>query len=214
MKLRRAFRPGVSIAYDCGMNRPEAERVFRLVAELQGELRDRFVPDRWWLVWTLMGVEILCTNVATHVLLSRGIARPGPHFAVFGAQVVALAATIRIAQRRGGGVRPQREAFVWWIWTTFLIAAASVGALNILLGLPFFTLAPILPLLAAVSFSAMAMVVARSFLAASVAFAACAFLMALAPAAQFLTYGACWFIVLESFGIAHRPRGRREGRSL
>ena len=188
------------------MDRSDAERVFQLVAELQGELHDRFVPDRWWLVWVLMGFEILVTNCSTQWLINRGVVDPRIHFGIFAAQVIALAATIRIAQSKSGGMRTQREAFIWWIWTTFLIAASISGLINLALKLEFFKLAPILPLLGAVSFSIMGMAIDRLFTVAAILFAACAVAMALVPSLQFYLYGVVWFVTLETFGYLHRPR--------
>lgn len=196
------------------MDRADAERVFQLVAELRGDLRDRFVPDRWWAVWVAMGGEIMATNTLTHVLLSRGVTTPGVHVTIFAVQVLALAATIRVAQRNRGGHRSQRETFVWWIWTTFLLAAGLVVGLTGLLGLPMFSTAAVLPVLAAFAFSMMGMAVGRVFAAAAGVFAVAAVLMAAFPAVQFLTYGLAWLLVLETLGLLHYPRTPAAGRAL
>ena len=196
------------------MNRANAERVFVLVAELHGDLHDRFIPDRWWLVWILMGLEIAFTNCLTQFLINRDCVRPILHFTIFTVQVLALAITILVVQRHLGGARSQRESFIWWIWTTFLLAASIAVLLNLLLELPLFALAAVLPLLAAVAFSTMAMVVDTHFIWAAELFALCSIAMAVFPSAQFYIYGGAWVITLESFGCLHRPRSVKAGHTL
>jgi hypothetical protein len=197
-----------------GVDRAAAERVFDLIADLRGDLRDRLVHERWWLVWIVMGLQIPISNAITQILISRGERRAGVHIIVWGVQVALVPLTIRLIHRRSGGRRSQRETFIWWIWTSFLLAACFVALLNTLLRLPIFFTAPIIPLLAAFGFSMMAMAVHRVFLLAAVFFVACVILMTLLPSVQFYIYGAAWFIVLEALGLYFRPRRVSESRAL
>ena len=196
------------------MDRAGAERVFELIADLRGDLRDRLVHERWWLVWIVMGLQIPVSNAITQVLINRGETRAIIFMLVWGVQVALVPLTIRLIHRRTGGRRSQRETFIWWIWTTFLVTASVVALLNTLLGLPIFFTAPVVPLLAAFGFSMMAMAVHRVFLIAAMLFLACVIAMTLLPRSQFYIYGVTWFVVLEALGLYFRPRGPSQARAL
>lgn len=196
------------------MDRQGTERVFQLVADLRGDLRDRLAHERWWLVWIVMGFQVPATNAVTHLLVACGETRLWPFALLWGAQVALLALTIRFVHRRSGGRRSQREAFVWWIWTAFLLAACAAAALNALLGLPVFFTAPVIALLAAYAFAMMAMAVHVAFLAASGLFAATFVAMSLLPRVQFLIYGGAWFFALQALGLYFRPRSGGQARAL
>src|SRR5690349_19067060 len=102
------------------LTRPEAERVFRLVADLRGDLRERVVNDRWWLIWILTGLPIPITCTLTQMFFWNGVTRVLPFFLLWTAQVGVLFLTIKFVHRRQGGQRTERENFIWWIWSTFL----------------------------------------------------------------------------------------------
>ena len=196
------------------MDRPQAEKIFALVNELRGDLQEQLIPQRWWIVWMFMGPEIFVSNGVTQRMLNHGETRMIVHMTVWSAQLVAAAGTIRIAQRRAGGYRSQRETLIWWIWMTFLSSGFLLILLNSLLRLPLFATASVLPLLASFAFSMMCMAVHRSFAAPAYLFAACALLMAKFPTVQFVLYGTTWLVVLEMLAYRHRPRILSKGRTL
>lgn len=177
-------------------------------------MRERQVVDRWWLVWIVAGIQIVLTNLATQWLIWRDITRPLPHVLTWGAQVLVLAITVRLIHRRRGGQRSQRERFIWWIWSSFLIGGAVVALMNTLLGLPIFFTAPVIPILAAFAWSMMTMAVHPAFSAAIATFVLAALAMALLPSYQFIIYGACWFVTLEVLGLYFRPRPAARSAAL
>jgi hypothetical protein len=186
------------------MERADAERIFALVAEIGGDVRGRIVSERWWLVWIVMGIQILLTNCVTQFLLWRGEQRSLVYIGLWGLHVLLIPPIISFIHRRGGGQRTATETFIWWIWATFILAAASIGLFNEAVGLPLFFDAPILGLLAAFAFSMMAMVTHRFFLIHSLVFLIVMIAMSLFPHVQFLIYGAIWCIVLVTLGIYFR----------
>ncbi|MBO0780791.1 MAG: hypothetical protein J2P37_18360 [Ktedonobacteraceae bacterium] len=186
------------------MERSDAERVFALVAEIEGDIRGRIVSERWWLVWIVMGVQILITNSITQLLLWGGEQRPLVYIGLWGLHVLLIPPIIFFIHQRSGGQRTATEAFIWWIWTTFILAAASVGLFNQAVGLPLFFNAPVLGLLAAFAFSMMAMVTHRYFLIHSVIFLAVMVAMSVFPQVQFLIYGVSWCVILITLGIYFR----------
>jgi riboflavin transporter FmnP len=186
------------------MERSDAERVFALVTQLDGDLRGRIVSERWWLVWLVMGIQILLTSSITQLLLWNGETGPLVFFALWGLHVLLIPPIILFIHRRGGGQRTATETYIWWIWSAFIVAAACVGLLNQLSGLPLFFNAPVLALLAAFAFSMMAMVTHRFLLICTAIFALVAALMHFFPNDQFLIYGLAWCATLVTLGIYFR----------
>ena len=187
--------------------------MFGLIADLKGDLRDRQVTERWWLVWVVCGCQILPTNLATQWLIWRGDTRLWPFLAVWGTQIALLPLTIKLVQRRHGGQRSLQEAFIWRTWATFLAAASLWAVVNGLLGRPIEFTATAVPLLAAIAWAAMAAGVHAAFAGGAVLFTGATLAMALLPAWQFVIYGACWFATLIGLGLYFRPR-RIGGRAL
>ena len=186
------------------MERGDAERVFALVAELAGDLRGRIVAERWWLVWIVMGVEILLTSSITQWLLWQGETSTLVFVAVWGIHLALIPPIIALIHRNSGGQRTATELYIWWIWTSFILCGGVIALFNQLDGLPIFGTAPILALLAAFAFSIMAMVTHRFFLIYAALFLAVMVAMSLLRADQFLIFGGSWAVVLISMGIYFR----------
>jgi hypothetical protein len=186
------------------MERTDAERIFALVAEIGGDIRGRIVSERWWLIWIVMGIQILLTACITQLLLWHGEHRSLVYIGLWGLHILLIPPIIAFIHRRGGGQRTATETFIWWIWATFILAAVSVGLFNQAAGLPLFFDAPLLGLLTAFAFSMMAMVTHRYFLVHALIFLAVMIAMSLLPQVQFLIYGVSWCIVLVTLGVYFR----------
>jgi hypothetical protein len=186
------------------MERVDAERIFALVAEIGGDIRGRIVSERWWLIWIVMGLQILLTNCITQVLLWSGERRPLVYMGLWGLHILLIPPIIAFIHRRGGGQRTTTETFIWWIWATFIAAATGVGLFNQAAGLALFFNAPLLGLLAAFAFSMMAMVTHRFFLFHALIFVLVMIAMGLFPQVQFLIYGVSWCAVLVTLGLYFR----------
>jgi hypothetical protein len=189
------------------MERPDAERIFALVADLQGELRGRIVNDRWWLIWIVMGLQIPITCGITQWLIWHGEQRGIVFAGLWGLHVALMPVIIAFIHRRSGGVRTAAERCIWWIWTAFIICSSASAIVNSLLGLPLFYAASVIALLVAFSFAMMAMVVHLSFILGSVFFFIVTLLMCVFPHFQFVIYGSGWCVVLVSMGLYFRPQG-------
>lgn len=186
------------------MERADAERVFALVADIGGDIRGRIVSERWWLIWIVLGIQVLLTNTITQLLLWSGENRPVVYFVLWGVHTALMPLIIFFIHRRSGGQRSASETYLWWIWVSFVLCALSIGALNQLAGLPLFFDAPVLGLLAAFAFSIMAMVTHRFFLLCTAVFLGVMLAMSFFPHVQFLIYGMTWFILLGAIGIYYR----------
>jgi hypothetical protein len=186
------------------MNRSDAERVLALVDEIHGDLRGRIVSERWWLVWIVVGVDVLLAYSTLQALLWWGESRPVVLTAVRTANVLVIFLAIKFIHRRAGGQRTATETYLWWIWTTYLASTFAVSLLEDLAGLPAFRLAFVFALLAAVAFSSMAMVTDRFFLLHTALFLGAACTMSLLRDYQLVIYAGCWFAVLVALGLYYR----------
>ena len=202
------------LTYHGPVDRTQAQDVFALLADLKGDLRERQIVERWWLVWVVAGLQIVVTNAVTQWLVWRGVGSAGPHTVVWGTQTLVLVLTIRLIHRRRGGQRSQRERFIWWIWISFLVAAGFVALMNTLLGLPILFTAPMVAVLAAFAWSMMAMAVHRAFAGGVAMFLAAALLMSLAATWQFVIYGGAWAVTLLTLGFYFRPRRELKAAAL
>jgi hypothetical protein len=186
------------------MNRAGAERVFALVAELNGDLGGRIVSERWWLVWIVMGIQIAITTTLTQLLLWSGAPDERSFFALWGLHVLLIPPIILFIHRRSGGQRTATERYIWWIWAAFIVCGSCIAVFNQLAGLPIFFTAPMLALLAAFAFAMMAMVTQPAFLAVSVIFLGVMAAMSLLPHIQFFVYGGAWMLILVTMGLYYR----------
>jgi serine/threonine-protein kinase len=186
------------------MDRADAERVFALVAEIGGDLRGRIVSERWWLVWLAIGVDMLALSAALQTLVWLGENRIPLLAALIAANVLILACVIRFIRRRGGGHRTAIERYLWWIWTAHLCCALAVLLLETLMGLPLFSMAPVLALVGAFAFSNTAMLTERFFLLNAALFLGVAVTMGMFRHSQLLIYGSAWFVAGVSVSLHYR----------
>jgi hypothetical protein len=196
------------------VNRDQAEQVFALVADLHGELRERLVTSRWWLIWAIMGVQTLAACCVSQYLLWTYPQRVFIHHIVWLVHITILLLVIRLVHRRIGGQRTARERLLWVIWLGFLFTAVLITELNDLLGLPPFKILPIAPVLATFAFIMTAFCIHPAFWVAVGIFLADAFVMVKIPEHRFLIWGLAWFITLESIAIGLRPHRASEASPL
>ena len=138
------------------MERNEAERVFALIADINGDLRGRVVSERWWLIWIVMGIQILVTSIITQFLIWNDQQNILAYLLLWGIHVALIPPIIFFIHRRSGGQRTATETYLWWIWGTFLVGGTCVAVFNTLVGLPILFTYPLVALLAAFAFSMMA----------------------------------------------------------
>jgi hypothetical protein len=186
------------------VERSDAERVFRLVAEIGGDLRGRIVSERWWLVWIVFGLEMLATCTATQLLVWDGERRLGVFGALWSLHLLLIPLIVAVLHRRGGGQRTATEQYLWWIWATFVLCGGAVVLFNTGVGASLAGPLPAVALLAAFAFSILAMVTHRRFLYCSAYFAGVGAACRLLSDGQFLLFGAAWCLLLVALGIAFR----------
>jgi eukaryotic-like serine/threonine-protein kinase len=186
------------------MDRADAERVFTLVAEIDGHLRGRILSERWWLAWIASGLHMLLASILLQAVLWGGETRRPVLAGLLACFPLLLFLIIKFIHRRAGGQRTATERYLWWIWSTHILCTFGTALLEALLGLPPLSLAPVFALLAGFAFSIMAMLTDHSFLLCAAVFVGVAATMALLGAYQFLIYGGAWCTVLVSLGLFYR----------
>lgn len=186
------------------MQRAEAAEVFAFLNRLNGDLRGKVVSERWWLVWMVMGVQILITSIVTQFLRWNGETQLLSYLLIWGIHVALIAPIIFFIHRRGGGQRTVTETFIWWIWATFIVASTLAAFFSQLVTQPEKSSAPIVALLAAFAFSMMAMITNRFFLIPALAFIGVMVAMTVLPQVEFFIFGGAWFVVLILLGIYFR----------
>jgi len=192
------------------MNREKADKTLEFLRELRGNLADSVHTERWLPVWVVMAIQLLLSNGLTQILVWMEVTRIAPFALVWGLQIIALYLTIKYLQRNQGGQRSRQEDALWWIWSTFLVAAVVLALVNAILNEDFFSVAPFIAVLAACCFTIMAGVVHRAAIIGGCFFAVVAFLMAIFPKYQFLVYGIGWALTFSALAFFYRPRSERD----
>lgn len=196
------------------MKRNEAEKVFAFIADIQGELRDKIVAERWWLIWILVGCQMPIVCHITQLLLLQGETREWVFVMVWGINCALIPLIIAFVHRKSGGQRTMIERHIWGIWITFVLCSIATTLANRLLGLEVFQIAPIIALLACFAFAMMGMLVHLVFLGGAFFFFAVMVAMSLFRDVQFLIYGWAWFLVLVAMGVYFRLQKKSEVESL
>jgi hypothetical protein len=186
------------------MERADAERVFALLNDMNGDLRGHVVSERWWMVWIVMGIQILITSVITQLVRWSGEQNNGVYLVIWGTHVALIAPIIFYIHRYSGGQRTASEVYIWWIWATFIVCSTITAFFSQLITEPIKSAAPLVALLATFAFSMMAMVSHRFFLICAAIFLGVMLSMTLLPQVEFLIFGGAWFAVLVTLGIHFR----------
>jgi hypothetical protein len=197
------------------MQRSEAERVFALLNDLNGDLRGRVISERWWLIWIVMGIEILITSIVTQFIRWNGETRLEAFLLIWGVHVALIPPIIFFIHRRSGGQRTATETYIWWIWGTFIACSTLTAFFSFYVTQPARSAAPLVALLAAFAFSMMAMVTHRFFLVFAAAFVGVMLAMTALPDDEFLIFGGAWCVALVTLGVYFRTAMRTSnGRRL
>lgn len=195
------------------MDRQEAVESLQLIRRVIGQTRDESILQNWGVVWIIHGVLTALTCALTnYLLLERGETRIWLYFGIWSVHSVAVVLTILILKKRGGA-KTFVEKQIWGTWITYLLACYVVAGINEILGESVFHLAPLVAVLAAVSFSWMALTLSPKFFVMAALFVATSLAMARWLDHQFYILGAAWLVALVGQGSYYvRERARMEAR--
>jgi hypothetical protein len=187
------------------------DRYAALHREMLEHLERAAARENYWLFCTLLGWEHLATCAASYYLVE--VARvQAPHRWVYVvlwlAQTVIALTTFRLLRGRAGGEDSPLRPLVGRVWMVFLLLCVNVAMLNVALGLPVFTLLPVLATLSSFAFLMLSALLSRRFVGAALVMWVTGILMARFPAYGFLLYGSGWLIILQRLGMVFRRRQR------
>lgn len=193
-------RPPVTLAERCEALRRDALEEFE---------RTGFC-DNFWLTYTLLGWTNLAACAVSHYLVEVVQWQEyWPYFVVWVVQILVALAAIRL-----GGNSLQADhlpllAFVNRVDLIFLLLCWNVALLNVMLGLPVFTLLPLLATLSSFLLLVFSLTLSRKLVLAALTMFATGTLIAQFPHVGFLLYGFGWLLVLQTLGVIfYRKRQR------
>lgn len=187
------------------------DRYTALHREMLDHLERAAARENHWLFCTLLGWEHLATcGISYYLVEVAGVQAPHRwiYVVLWLAQTVVALTTLRLVRGRVAGGDSPLEPLVSRIWVVFLLLCVNVAMLNVALGLPVFTLLPVLATLSSFGFLMLAALLSRRFVAAALVMWVTGMLMARFPAYAFLLYGAGWLVILQALGVIFRRRQR------
>jgi serine/threonine-protein kinase len=117
----------------------------QVLARVFRETHHATVLENWGLLWMWHSLALLVTCVLTNILQWRGTTSPWPYLGLWTAGLGTWAMIFWSLRRRSGPVTFV-ERQIAHVWASSMIAIALLFVVEMILGLPVLTLAPILAL--------------------------------------------------------------------
>jgi len=205
MQIQQRSSPQLSIFH------PETElknRYQALHQELLDHLERGMAAENYWLIFLLLGWELMLTCAISHYLVEvvKLQSPRWPYLVLWSVQLLVSLATMRAIEARSKAEESCYGALVSRLGAIFIILCWNVVGLNVLLGCQVFTLLPVLATLSSFFFLTLAAVFTPKFIAAALMLFATGTAIALYPHYGFLLYGTGWLIVLETMAVLFRRR--------
>ena len=174
------------------------------------ETHHAVVLENWGLLWMAHSVTILSQCVLTTILAWSGVSNPLVYLGLWGGGLMAWGPLFWKWRKRAGPVL-FIERQVAHVWAAAIVATISVFVIEMLLSLPVLTLAPLLAVIAGMTFAVKAGMLSGSFYLS----AAAEFAIAV-PMARYPDYGPLLFglVTAVCFFIPGLKYYRQRQRSL
>lgn len=170
------------------MDREQATEALKMLRRVVEQVRDDTALQNWGLIQIAHGLTNAIGFAITHWMFRNGWANVGAYVPVWGTvQGINIVIILWLTPRRGA--RSFVEKQIRAIWLTFLGAVIALTIVIDLMGLGIAHIGPCVALLFVVSFSSMAVVLARWFAVPAVLFATGAIAMAWIPLWQYVILG-------------------------
>ena len=163
-------------------------RFGQVIANLFRETHHASVLENWGLLWMWHSLVLLVACVATNVLFLMEIRNPLYYWLMWVAGFGTWAAVFWWVRRRMGPVTFV-ERQIAHVWGASMVCVALLFPLEMNLGLPVLSLAPILSVVAGMTFLIKAGILSGGFYIQAVALFATAFLMAIFPRYALTMFG-------------------------
>jgi hypothetical protein len=194
--------------------RPETDLKSRYQAihrELLDHLERGMAAENYWLIFLLLGWELMLTCAFSHYLVEV-VKLQSPRWAylvLWSVHLLISVATMRVIEARSKAEESSYGTLVSRLGAIFIILCWNIVGLNVLMGSPVFALLPVLATLSSFFFLTLAALFTPKFVAAALLLFATGTGIALYPHYGFLIYGAGWLVVLETMAVIFRRRQRR-----
>jgi serine/threonine-protein kinase len=188
-----------------------------LFGRLFRETHHAVVLENWGVLWMCHSVKILCQCVLTTIMAWNGVTNPFWYLLLWGGGLLAWGGVFwKLRERAGPVLFIERQ--IAHVWAAAIAATIGVFVIEILLGLPVLTLAPLLAIIAGMTFVAKAGMLSGAFYLSAAAMFGTAIPMALYPDYGLLMFGVmtaiCFFIPGLRYHLQRRQtlRAQREGQ--
>jgi serine/threonine-protein kinase len=182
---------------ELSVRRTRLTDVGQFFSRMLRETHHAVVLENWGLLWMAHSVKILSQCILTTILAWNGVRNPLVYLGLWGGGLIAWGALFWKWRKRAGPVLFV-ERQVAHVWGAAILATISVFVIEMLLGLPVLTLAPLLAVIAGMTFTVKGGMLSGSFYLSAVAEFAIAVPMALYPDYGPLLFGlvtaVCFFI--------------------
>jgi hypothetical protein len=181
--------------------------------ELLDHLERGMAAENYWLIFLLLGWELMLTCAISHYLVEvMKLQSPRwPYLLLWSVQLLVSLATMRVIEARSKAEESSYGAIVSRLGAIFIILCWNIVGLNVLMGSRVFVLLPVLATLSSFFFLTLAAIFTPKFIAAALMLFATGTAIALYPHYGFLLYGTGWLIVLATMSVIFR---RRQGQWL
>jgi eukaryotic-like serine/threonine-protein kinase len=187
-----------------------------LFGRLMRETHHAVVLEYWGMLWMCHSGMILIQCIATTLMSLCGVTHPFWYLLLWGGGLLAWAPVFWQLRKRSGPVL-FIERQIAHVWASAIVATIGVFILEMLLGLPVLTLAPMLAVIAGMTFVVKAGMLWGPFYLAAAALFATAVPMALYPRYGPLMFGittaVCFFIPGLRYHLQRRRTLRAERES-
>jgi serine/threonine-protein kinase len=185
-------------------------------SRLLRETHHAVVLENWGVLWMCHSLKILLQCVLTTALAWSGVTNPFVYLALWGGGLIAWGFVFWGLRKRAGPIL-FIERQIAHVWGAAVLATIATFVVEMLLGLPVLTLAPMLAVIAGMTFVVKAGMLSGSFYVSSAAMFAITVPMALWPDYGVLLFGAvtavCFFVPGLKY-YRQRQRSRREADGL
>jgi len=193
---------------------PISARSGRLTTVVSRALRETHhaaVLENWGLLWIWHSIVILLLCVLTNILQEKGVRSPAPYVLIWTVGFSAWAGIFWWLRHRGGPVTFV-ERQIAHVWGASTIGCSFLYLIEMLLGMPVLTLAPVLAVFSGMVFLIKAGILSGSFYIPSVALFLTAMIMAIWPRFGITIFGVASAISFFVPGLLyHRRRVRAAG---
>lgn len=178
--------------------------------EMVAQFEQVAAVENHWLMYLLLGWEILATCAVSHYFLRvEALQVRWPYVVLWLGQIFVAIGTIKLVTGRPVLEESPLEPINKRIWLMFMFLCINVAVLNVVAGHPIFVFLPVLAVLSSFAFTVMTALISPRFTLAGIVMFVTGILIARFEEYGFLIYGLGWFLILEVLGLLFLVKRRQ-----